>query len=176
MLVRQIRQATKSYFPPWISPDGRRLAHQADLDRPVAWARELKSPLSLRTYLLAQPLNAMDLERFDRLSARHGVRIAAPWYDLGLVSLVLSLQDGALDLYPPGKGLLRQAMAGELPETLLSVPVPKDRVATLPADGLLRYGRDRIVGWLSHSVLGQLGLVDLPLLLDSYQQAAHPAG
>jgi asparagine synthase (glutamine-hydrolysing) len=173
MLARQVRLATKPYLPAWISSDGRRLAQQAGLDQPVSWARVLKSPLSLRAYLLAQPQNAMDLERFDRLGARHGVRIAAPWYDMDLVSLVLNLRDGAMDLYPPGKSLLRQAMAGELPETLLAMPVPKDRVAALPANGLLRHGRDRIVGWLGHSILGQLGLIDPSSLLDTYRQAAQ---
>jgi len=172
-LYRQIRQAVKTQLPAWITTDGRRLARQADLDHPASWTREIKSPLSLRTHLVAQSLNAMDLERFDRLSARHGVRIAAPWYDAGLISLVLSMPDGGLDEYPPGKSLLRQAMAGQLPEMLLSRPVPKDRVASLAADGLVRHGRNQIANLLRHSVLGQVGLIDPSMLLAGYQQAAQ---
>jgi asparagine synthase (glutamine-hydrolysing) len=173
MLARQTRAAAKTILPAWISSEGRRLAHQAGFDRPAHWARELKSPLSLRTYLLAQPSNGMVLERFDRLSARHGVRIAAPWYDLDLVLLALGLQDGALDSHPPGKSLLRQAMAGELPEIILNEPVPKVSGSRLSEAGLLHHGRERIEGWLGHCFLGQLGLVEPATLIATYQQAAQ---
>jgi asparagine synthase (glutamine-hydrolysing) len=173
MLARQARAASQNELPAWISSEGRHLARQAGLDRPAQWTRELKSPLSLRTHLLLQPFNGMALERFDRLSARHGVRIAAPWYDLNLVLLVLSLPDGALDLGPPGKSLLRQAMTGELPETILGMPIPKTLRSTLPADGLLRHGRHRVEAWLSDSILGQIGLVDSPMFLEAYRQAAQ---
>jgi asparagine synthase (glutamine-hydrolysing) len=173
MLIRQMRTANRIQFQTWLSPKGRRLAQEAGLDQPAFWARELESPLTLRAFLLSQPLNATDLERFDRLSARHGVRITAPWYDLGLVSLVLGLPDGALDMYPPGKSLLRQAMANQLPAASLSTPVPKDRVAGLPAEGLLRHGKDRIVDWLSHSILGELELIDPAALRAIYLQATQ---
>jgi asparagine synthase (glutamine-hydrolysing) len=173
VLAGQLRAAFKTDLPAWLSSQGRRLAHQAGLDGPAPWTRELKSPLQLRAFLLTQPSNGMALERFDRLSARHGVRIAAPWCDLDLVLLPLSVEDGALDQQPPGKSLLRQAMAGELPEKLLADPVPKVSGSRLVAEGLVRHERDRIESWLQHSILGQLGLVDSSILLATYQQFAQ---
>jgi asparagine synthase (glutamine-hydrolysing) len=77
---------------------------------------------------------------YDGLDALHGTRTVVPLLDRALVDLVVSLPSGTLAVDGRPKGLLRYALAGRLPETV--VARPKDQPYAEPArvGDLARYG------------------------------------
>jgi asparagine synthase (glutamine-hydrolysing) len=172
-ILRELRAPTRRRrWPDWLTPEGRRLAREAGLDRsPFSW-RGFASRDRFRRTALASPDNAAALERFDRLSRRCGVRVEAPWHDPELAELVLALPDRALAAAPPAKPLLRAAMAETLPAAILDAATKEGRPSSLRARGLLGGGRERIERILSHSRLEEMGLVNGARLLASYREGA----
>ena len=171
-LLRELRFiARRPRWPDWLTPQARRQAMEAGLDRHFVSGRALSSPDRFRRAALASPANAAALERFDRLSRRFGVRIEAPWHDADLATLVLAFPDRALATAPPAKRLVRAAMAGRLPEPILHAP-KAGRRSGLEARGLLGGGRDLVEQILSGSLLEELGLVIGSRLLAAYREKA----
>jgi asparagine synthase (glutamine-hydrolysing) len=175
MLYRHLRMTVAPTSPDWLTPEGRKLARDAGVERQRPPWRFLGSERRFRLGNITHPMNAAWLERFDRLSRRTGVRVVSPWHDADLASLVLSMPDGAVDPDLPEKSLLRDAMRGRLPEDLRVAPVVKDRVepaSRLSTRGLLHEERELVERLLGGSCLAGLGLIDGARLLTTYRQAA----
>jgi len=173
-LLRELRLlARRPRWPDWLAPQALRQAKEAGLDHPpVSW-RTFSSRDRFRRAALASPANAATLERFDRMSRRYGIRIEAPWHDPDLGSLVLALPDRALDAVPPGKRLIRSAMAETLPATLLQASLDKVRNRShLRERGLLGPARQTVERLLTAPRLEEIGLVDGRRLLATYRDGA----
>jgi len=172
-LRRELRLlARPPRWPNWLTPQAQRQAKEVGVDRSrISW-RTLSDSDRFRRFALASPANAAALERFDRLHHRCAVRIAAPWHDPDLGSLVLALPERALDTVPPGKRLVRAAMAGSLPTTILQPPVDKGRSRSgLWARGLLGGAQQTVERLLSSPRLAKIGLIDGQRLLAAYHDS-----
>jgi asparagine synthase (glutamine-hydrolysing) len=169
-----LKQTTfKKRAPDWLSEKGRKLLHQASLDRSAVPWKATDSLTNLRVFLLSRPQNAALLERFNRLSNRTGVRITAPWYDLDVVGVIIGLKDAALDPGSSTKSLLKEAMRGQLPQEILTTPPTKGQSSRLRNQGLLGQGRPLLESWLKQSCLSELGLADRDKIMLRYNDAVN---
>lgn len=142
-----------------LTPEAIRLAREEGLLATLPQA-SLTSRSGFRRHLLAQPMQAQTLERFERLSRRAGVAVVAPWHDRELATLVLALPHAALDASPPGKSLLRTALASRLPADFLAASTRPFAVSELRRAALCGQRRRLVERLLGESRLSAMGLVD----------------
>jgi asparagine synthetase B (glutamine-hydrolysing) len=173
-LFRQglMRGGSRRALPVWLSAHGRRLAREAGMDRlKIPWHAWISSRKT-RCFALSHPTQVMHLERFDRLSRRTGVRVTAPWHDFDLASLVAGLPGGAMDVAPPPKSLLREAMADCLPEKILALPKSEISTSRLASKGWSRIGQEVAAELFSLSRFAIFGLTDNVRLSESFRTEA----
>jgi asparagine synthetase B (glutamine-hydrolysing) len=169
LLVRSVRRRP----PGWLTPQGWKLARELGVDRPYLPWRYLLTLRGFRLGRLRFFLNASVLERWDRLSRRTGVRYLSPYYDVKLAALVLGQYDAAVDLGPSAKSLLREGMAGRLPEPILtSGPSSGRRAQSFHDAALIGQARPRIEAMLREARLAATGLVDGGKVFEEYRRLA----
>jgi hypothetical protein len=172
-LARELLATTRRRrLPDWLTPESKEMARAFHFDRPRIPLKALTSPRSFRAFAIADPSWEASLERFERLSHRTGIRIAAPWCDFGLASFVMSLEGCALEETPPAKGLLRTAMAGALPPEVRHSAIEKRSSSKLRASGLFGHARHQVEHLLSKSRLADAGLIDQAKILTHYRKHA----
>jgi asparagine synthetase B (glutamine-hydrolysing) len=171
-LLRELRVTTgRIPLPAWLTPEGKKLARNACLDGPSVRSRTLCSPQRFRAAFLTDPSHTGTLERYSRLSHRHGLRIEAPWCDFDLASLVLSLPGCGFAEALPMKGLLRAAMAPHLPGRIVKAETEKQEHSNLRSQGLLTHAIVRVEALLTELRLQGLGLIDGAAILAEYRKA-----
>ncbi len=108
------------------------------------------------------------LRNFDRLSMAHGVEVRMPFMDWRLVAYVFSLPPESKIGRGYTKLVLREAMAGLLPE---AVRTRRDKIGFAPP--LAQWFRDDLRDWLWDGMLRDKlieGLVDAQALADFFEQ------
>jgi asparagine synthase (glutamine-hydrolysing) len=102
---------------------------------------------------------ALDLGSMAKSSGRFGVRFALPYVDRELLTFVIGIPGDALAPDGVPKGLLREAMRGRMPESIVERRWKAD-FTHLVADGLRRYFVTLSEYLRANTAAADLGLVD----------------
>lgn len=172
-LVFQLRSAWKGQPPPdWLTLTSKKLAHTTGMDHIRVPFSSTVTPLAYRRHKLSRQGIARNREMAEQIGRRAGVRVLAPWHDVELASLVASLPDGGVDSAPPNKSLLREAMAGQLPDKLLRLTTEKSSSVQRPRlwSKPLQQNRHIIDDLLARPLLADLGLVETAAVRRLYSE------
>ncbi|GLW09538.1 asparagine synthase [Microtetraspora sp. NBRC 13810] len=160
-------------MPPWATPEAVEAAREALVDALAAAPEPLSPQRAQHAALLYVRTGGNGLRQIDQATSRAGLPYTAPFLDDAVVEAALSVRTherGAQGRYKP---LLRAAMAGIVPEPLLT-RTTKGEYGVDVHTGLRRH-RDDLLGLLDSSLLARRGLID-----DDAARAAlldpHPAG
>lgn len=104
-------------FPPWLRPDAIRRFDLLDVPEAVAPSWVLRGEARRRRFeRVFSVYDGRSAEALERVFARAGLRHVAPWADLRLAALAVTIPQHVITPAGEPKGLLREAMRGLLPE------------------------------------------------------------
>ena len=154
--------------PEWLRGDFVRQHVLVERERALSLRRRGDSCAARETrWYLTYPYFARIFGCVSALNAEEGVETRSPLYDQRVITFALSRPRAERSHGRETKRLLRHAMRGLLPASVLASRPTRTGVTSGYFDRSMRDGFGRLSGLLDHPVLEELGIIDAARLRDS---------